>query len=50
MNEFKIPEINQEETYKEQKDIIDELWLECYEKIELLKIILGLPPTPKPAS
>ena len=37
LNEFKIPEINQEETYKEQKDIIDELWLECYEKIELLK-------------
>ena len=37
LNEFKIPEINQEETYKEQKDIIDELWLECYEKIERLK-------------
>jgi len=36
LNEFKIPEINQEETYKEQKDIIDELWLECYENIEHL--------------
>ena len=36
LNEFKIPEINQEETYKEQKDIIGELWLECYEKIERL--------------
>mgnify|MGYP000857549973 CR=1 FL=1 len=36
LNEFKIPEINQEETYKEQKDIIDELWLECYENIERL--------------
>ena len=37
LNEFKIPEINQEETYKEQKDIINELWLECYENIERLK-------------